>query len=160
MRDLIRTSLRMRPNRIIVGEVRGPEAYDMLQAMNTGHEGSISTGHANSPRDMLGRLETMVLSGANLPLGVVRQQISSAIEILVHLARMRDRSRKVVEICELVGLSDEGYVVNPLYQWYTKEAAGKLVYTGNRLNRTDKVANAGLEEEQFNEAVRPGRAST
>jgi pilus assembly protein CpaF len=166
IRDLIRASLRMRPNRIIVGEVRGAEALDMLQALNTGHEGGISTGHANSPRDMLSRLEAMVLSGAALPLGVVRQQIASAIEIMVHLARMRDRTRKVVEICELVGLGDDGYSINPLYRWRTRgradsgeemgfagDVVGKLAYTGNRLNRTDKWRLAGLEEAQFDETV-------
>jgi pilus assembly protein CpaF len=168
IRGLIRASLRMRPNRIIVGEVRGAEAIDMLQALNTGHEGGISTGHANSPRDMLSRLETMVLSGAVLPLGVVRQQITSAIEIMVHLARMRDRSRKVVEICELVGLGEDGYIINPLYQWQAEanrsiephdgpiagdEADGKLVCTGNRLTRMDKWKMAGGGTKRIDEVV-------
>ena len=101
IRDLIKTSLRMRPDRIIVGEVRGGESLDMLQAMNTGHDGSMSTGHANSPKDMLARLETMVLMGMNIPLQAVRAQIASGIEIMVHLARMSDKSRKVVEINEI-----------------------------------------------------------
>lgn len=104
VRDLIRASLRMRPNRIIVGEVRGSETIDMLQAMNTGHDGSLSTGHANSTKDMISRLETMVLSGAALPVQVVRQQIGSAIDIFVHLSRLRDRSRRVMEISEVCGL--------------------------------------------------------
>ena len=104
IRDLIRSSLRMRPERIIVGEVRGAEALDMLQAMNTGHDGSLSTGHANSTKDMLSRLETMVLTGAEgLPLDAVRQQIASAIDIIIHLSRLRDRSRKTMEITEVTG---------------------------------------------------------
>ncbi|WP_166241723.1 CpaF family protein [Paenibacillus turpanensis] len=109
IRQLIKSSLRMRPSRIIVGEVRGAEALDMLQAMNTGHDGSLSTGHANSARDMLSRLETMVLSAVSLPLEVIRQQISSALDVMVHLSRMTDFSRKVVEICE-VGAADGGAV--------------------------------------------------
>lgn len=116
IRDLIKTSLRMRPERIIVGEVRGPEALDMLQAMNTGHDGSLSTGHANSTRDMLSRLETMVLSGAaGLPLEAVRQQIASAIDIIIHLARLRDKSRKTMEITEVVGYENGKILLNPLY---------------------------------------------
>lgn len=103
IRDLIRTSLRMRPDRIIVGEVRGAEAIDMLQAFNTGHDGSISTGHANSPRDMLSRLETMVLMGIDLPLPAIQRQIASGIDILIHLGRLRDKSRKVLKIMEVLG---------------------------------------------------------
>ena len=106
IRDLIRTSLRMRPDRIIVGEVRGGEAIDMIQAMNTGHDGSMSTGHANSAADMLSRLETMVLMGMDLPLAAIRSQITSAIDIIVHLGRLRDRSRKVLEIAEVIRNSD------------------------------------------------------
>src|SRR5690606_32804392 len=104
IRDLIRASLRMRPNRIIVGEVRGKEALDMLQAMNTGHEGSMSTGHANTPKDMLSRLETMVLSDSDLPLAVVRQQISSAIDIIIHLTRFHDHRRGVSMISQVTGM--------------------------------------------------------
>jgi len=115
IRDLIRTSLRMRPERIIVGEVRGEEALDMLQAMNTGHDGSLSTGHANSAADMLKRLETMVLSAAPLPLEAVRQQIASAIDIVIHLARLRDKSRRVIEISEIEGYKDGQICLNPLY---------------------------------------------
>ena len=103
IRDLIKASLRMRPDRVVVGEVRGAEALDMLQAMNTGHDGSLSTGHANSTKDMLSRLETMVLTGAEFPLDAIRQQIASAIDILVHLGRLRDKSRKVLEISEVLG---------------------------------------------------------
>ena len=106
IRDLIRTALRMRPERIVVGECRGEEALDMLQAMNTGHDGSLSTGHANSCRDMLSRLETMVLMGMELPLAAIRSQIASGLDILVHLGRMRDKSRKVLAITEVIGMQD------------------------------------------------------
>ncbi|AIQ11744.1 CpaF family protein [Paenibacillus durus] len=149
IRDLIRSSLRMRPNRIVVGEVRGAEALDMLQAMNTGHDGSLSTGHANSARDMVSRLETMVLSGADLPVAVVRQQISSAIDIFVHLARLRDRSRRVTEISEVVGLNDGEVQLNPLYEFReTGESEGRLrgalEASGNPLRHTEKLAMAGM----------------
>lgn len=151
IRDLIRSSLRMRPNRIVVGEVRGSEALDMLQAMNTGHDGSLSTGHANSAVDMISRLETMVLSGADLPMQVVRKQISSAIDIFVHLARLRDRSRRIVEISEVRGMVDGEVVLNPLFVF--KESGekegrivGDLVPTGNLLIHTDKLRAAGIEE--------------
>lgn len=115
IKDLIRTALRLRPDRIIVGEVRGPEALDMLQAMNTGHEGSLSTGHANSCRDILKRLEVMAIEAADLPLSSIRQQISSALEIVVQLKRLPDGRRRVVEICEVVGLEGEEYRLNPLF---------------------------------------------
>ncbi|MGI6072515.1 MAG: CpaF family protein [Lachnospiraceae bacterium] len=115
IRDLIRTSLRMRPSRIIVGEVRGAEAFDMLQAMNTGHDGSLSTGHANSPADMLTRLEMMVLMGADMPLFAIKSQIASAVDILVHLGRIRDGSRKVLEITEVAGLEENAFILNPLF---------------------------------------------
>lgn len=150
IRDLIRSSLRMRPNRVIVGEVRGAEALDMLAALNTGHDGSLSTGHANSVQDMLSRLETMVLSGANLPVEVVRKQISSAIDIMIHLTRLRDRSRRVTEITEVIGV-DEGEVkLNPLFRFVeTGESAegkviGQLEPTGNELEGTWKLEMAGL----------------
>ncbi len=122
--DLIRASLRMRPDRIIVGEVRGKECLDMLQALNTGHAGSLSTGHGNSPRDMLSRLETMTLMGADLPLAAVRSQIASAIDILVHLGRLRDRSRKVLEIVEIGDYIDGEIRLNPLFR-FMEDAAGK-----------------------------------
>lgn len=115
--DLIRASLRMRPDRIIVGEVRGKECLDMLQALNTGHAGSLSTGHGNSPRDMLSRLETMTLMGADIPLAAVRSQIASAIDILVHLGRLRDRSRKVLEIVEIGDYVDGEIQINPLFRF-------------------------------------------
>ncbi|MBY0013246.1 CpaF family protein [Paenibacillus typhae] len=149
IRDLIRSSLRMRPNRIVVGEVRGAECLDMLQAMNTGHAGSLSTGHSNSARDMVSRLETMVLSAADLPVAVVRQQISSAIDIFVHLSRLRDRSRRVVEICEVAGLQEGEVVLNPLYEFReTGEREGKiegsLAACGNPLLHAGKLKLAGI----------------
>lgn len=150
--DLIRTSLRMRPNRIIVGEVRGSEALDMLQAMNTGHEGSLSTGHANSVADMLSRLETMVLSGANLPIEVIRKQISSAIDILIHLARMRDNSRRVVEISEVIGVKNGDVELNTLFRFVELgesadgKVIGNLVATENKLQNTIKLKMAGFKE--------------
>jgi len=149
IRDLIRTSLRMRPNRVIVGEVRGAECLEMLQAMNTGHDGSLSTGHANSSKDMLSRLETMVLSAAPLPLTVIRQQISSAIDILIHLSRIRDSTRKVTEISEVVGVNNGEIELNPLFTFVENgeeqdgKVKGELIYTGNPLNHTLKLQMAG-----------------
>ena len=116
IRELIHTALRMRPDRIIVGESRGAEALDMLQAMNTGHDGSLSTGHANSPADMLNRLETMVLMGMELPLLAVRQQIASGIDVLIHLGKTSDKKRKVLEITEIVGMKQGEIILSPLYQ--------------------------------------------
>lgn len=138
IRELIRTSLRMRPDRIIVGEVRGGEALDMLQAMNTGHDGSLSTGHSNSPRDMLSRLETMVLMGMDIPLNAVRRQISSGIDIIIHLERMRSGKRRVIEISE-VGQVIEGEIqLSPLYIREGEKAqlkkCGQLMRKGKRLN--------------------------
>lgn len=115
IRDLIRASLRMRPDRIIVGEVRGGEAFDMMQCLNTGHDGSMSTGHANSAADMLSRLENMVLMGMELPLAAIRQQIASGLDVIVHLGRLRDKSRKVLEIIEVLGYDEEQIGLNPLY---------------------------------------------
>jgi len=127
IRDLIKTALRMRPDRIIVGEVRGAEAIDMLQAMNTGHDGSLSTGHANSPGDMLSRLETMVLMGMDLPLSAIRRQIASGIDIIVHLGRLRDKSRKVLEIAEIREYQDGEIMMEKLYQYEeTGEKNGKI----------------------------------
>ncbi|TJY40920.1 CpaF family protein [Cohnella pontilimi] len=151
IRDLIRASLRMRPNRIIVGEVRGPEALDMLQAMNTGHEGSLSTGHANSPRDMISRLETMVLSGSDLPLQVVRKQIASAIDCIVHVSRFRDGSRKVTEICEVTGWMAGEVELRTLFRFEEQsESNGKVI---GRLTAVEslqdirKLLFAGFAEE-------------
>ena len=138
IRDLIKSSLRMRPDRIIVGEVRGAEALDMLQAMNTGHDGSLSTGHANSTADMLSRLETMVLQGAEgLPLMAVRQQIASAVDIIIHLARLRDHSRKTMAITEVLGLDDKGQIIlNPLFQ-FTEDSSSTLEHVSGALLRTE-----------------------
>jgi len=123
IRELIKTSLRMRPDRIVVGEVRGPEALDMLQAMNTGHEGSLSTGHANTTTDMFSRLETMVLSATLLPIEVIRKQIASALDIIIHLGRLRDGSRRVLEISEVAGYSEGDIVLNTLFRF---EEEGEL----------------------------------
>lgn len=151
IRDLIKSSLRMRPERIIVGEVRGAEALDMLQAMNTGHDGSLSTGHANSTRDMLSRLETMVLQGsAGLPLPAIRQQISSAVDIIIHLSRLRDHSRKTMAITEVCGIDSTGNIVlNPLYEFQEDEkstlehVSGSLLRTENKMVNTFKLQLAG-----------------
>ncbi len=141
IRDLIRTALRMRPDRIIVGEVRGEEAVDMLQALNTGHEGSLSTAHANSARDMLSRLETMTLMGMDLPLEAIRRQIASGVDILIHLGRLRDKSRKVLEIAEVCGFENHEICTRTLYQW--KEGCG-LVKTAELFNR-EKLNRAGVK---------------
>ena len=149
IRDLIRASLRMRPDRIIVGEVRGGEAIDMIQAMNTGHDGSMSTGHANSAEDMLSRLETMVLMGMDLPVPAIRGQIAAAIDIIIHLGRLRDKSRKLLEICEITGIENGQIALSRLYAFReTGEENGKI--TGiwekkNPLENTAKLAMAGME---------------
>lgn len=149
IRDLIRASLRMRPDRIIVGEVRGEEAVDVMTAFNTGHDGSMSTGHANSAADMLGRLQTMILMGLELPLLAVKQQIASAIDIIVHLGRMRDKSRKVLEIAELDGMEDGEIRLHPLYRYRetgTNEEGrieGTLMKEG-KLKNDYKLAAAGF----------------
>ncbi len=153
IRDLIKSSLRMRPERIVVGEVRGGEALDMLQAMNTGHDGSLSTGHANSTADMLSRLETMVLQGADgLPLEAIRQQIASAVDIIIHLSRLRDHSRKTMEITEVVGYKNGEILLNPLYVFEEDEnstlqkVSGSLKRTGNPLKNDLKLQLAGITE--------------
>lgn len=125
IRDLIKSALRMRPDRIIVGEVRSAEAIDMLQALNTGHDGSLSTGHANSPRDMLSRLETMVLMGMELPLPAIQRQIASGIDIIVHLGRMRDKSRKVLEVTEVLGYDRGEILLQTLYRYEEEQAGGR-----------------------------------
>jgi pilus assembly protein CpaF len=149
IRDLIKSSLRMRPDRVVVGEVRGPEALDMLQAMNTGHDGSLSTGHANSVVDMLSRLETMVLSGANLPIEVIRKQISSAIDIMVHLGRLRDKSRKVLAISEVLDVVNGEIQLNPLFEFIEEDEVdgriiGGLQPTGNKIRDDFKLQMAGI----------------
>lgn len=149
IRDLIKTSLRMRPDRIIVGEVRGGEAFDMMQCLNTGHDGSMSTGHANSSRDMLSRLENMILMGMEIPLEAIRQQIASGIDIIVHLGRLRDKTRKVLEIVEVCGFEKGEIVLHPLYRFEeegetdggkirgTLQKKGELAYV-------EKLQTAGL----------------
>lgn len=151
MRDLIKSSLRMRPERIVVGEVRGAEALDMLQAMNTGHDGSISTGHANSAEDMISRLETMVLSGSpGLPLEAIRQQIASAVDIIIHLSRMRDSSRKTMAIEEVAGMENGKVILNPLF-WFEEDehttvrrVSGSLKRTSNEMVHPDKFISSGI----------------
>lgn len=151
IRDLIRTALRMRPERIIVGEVRGKEALDMLQAFNTGHDGSISTGHANSPDDMMSRLSTMVLMGIKLPLEAVMRQIASGIDILVHLGRLRDKSRKVLEIMEVLGYEKGEIRLQPLFSFQeTGSKDGKIQgewVKRSTLTRTEKLMAAGYQPE-------------
>lgn len=142
IRDLIKSSLRMRPERIVVGEVRGGEALDMLQAMNTGHDGSLSTGHANSTKDMLSRLETMVLQGAEgLPLDAIRQQIASAVDIIVHLSRLRDKTRKKMEITEVVGFKNGEIHLNPLYVFTEDENSTVEKVSGQLLRTENKIIN-------------------
>lgn len=141
IRDLIKTALRMRPDRIVVGEVRGGEAVDMLQALNTGHEGSLSTAHANSARDMLSRLETMTLMGVDLPLEAIRRQIASGVDILIHLGRMRDKTRKVLEITEVCGYEKNEIITRTLFR---REEDLGLVQVSELLNR-EKLARAGVE---------------
>lgn len=143
MDQLIRTSLRMRPDRIIVGEVRGGEVLDMIQAMNTGHSGSISTGHGNSIRGMLNRLETMYMMGAPVPVYTVRNQIANAIEIFVHLKRDGDGNRRVMEVAELAGFDGKEYNINYLYR---TDGAGKLVRTGNALLHRDNLKRGGMND--------------
>ena len=140
--------------RIVVGEVRGGEALDMLQAMNTGHDGSLSTGHANSTHDMLSRLETMVLQGAEgLPLEAIRQQIASAIDIIIHLSRLRDKSRKTMEITEVLGMKDGEIQLNPLYVFEEDEnstldrVSGRLKRTDNKMQNVFKLQLTGIREE-------------
>lgn len=151
IRDLIKTSLRMRPDRIIVGEVRDAAAIDMLAAMGTGHDGSLSTGHANSARDMLKRLETMVLMGMEIPLLAIRQQIEASVDIIIHLSRLRDCSRKVVDICEVAGMEDGEIVLNTLFEFAENERQKEKVvgalYKMNDLIHIDKLLRAGLEKE-------------
>lgn len=152
IRDLIKSSLRMRPERIVVGEVRGAEALDMLQAMNTGHDGSLSTGHSNSTKDMLSRLETMVLTGASLPLEAIRQQISSAVDIIIQLSRLRDKSRRTIEITEVLGYENGEIILNPIYKFVEEgedenhKIIGSLKRTENKMVNTQKFLSAGLSD--------------
>ena len=152
IRDLIKSSLRMRPDRIIVGEVRGSEAIDMIQALNTGHDGSLSTGHANSARDMLYRLESMILMGLEIPLPAIRRQIASGVDIIVHLGRLRDHTRKVLEIVEVLGFEDGEIITAPLFEFVeegedeTGKIQGSLRKTGDLLHR-EKLKAAGILED-------------
>lgn len=151
IKDLIKASLRMRPTRLIVGEVRDGAALDMLTAMNTGHDGSLSTGHANSARDMLSRLETMVLMAADMPISAIQSQIASAVDIIVHLARLRDKRRCVSEICELIGFHQGSYQMRTLFSFQESEQqTGGRVVGGlcmvQELQDTEKLKREGLFE--------------
>ncbi|MEG0227483.1 MAG: CpaF/VirB11 family protein, partial [Lachnospiraceae bacterium] len=147
IRNLIRTALRMRPDRIIVGEVRGSEAIDMLQALNTGHDGSLSTGHANSPKDMLSRLETMVLMGMDLPLPAIQRQIASGIDIIVHLGRLRDKSRKVLKVVEVLGYEQSEIQLQTLYEFEERKEQQGVIQGEwrkvNELSKKEKLLAAG-----------------
>lgn len=150
IRDLIKASLRMRPDRIIVGEIRGAEAIDLLMAMNTGHDGSLSTGHANSAKDMLTRLETMVLMGMDMPLDAIRRQIASAVDIIIHLGRLRDHSRKLLEIVEVVGYVNHEIVLSPLYTFVEEGCTKEGKIQGSFIKKealihTEKCISAGIE---------------
>ena len=164
LRDLIRTSLRMRPDRIIVGEVRGEEALDMIQSMNTGHDGSLSTGHANSPQDMLSRLETMALFASDIPIQAIRKQIASSIDIIVQLERLRDRSRRVTAIAEVLDCTEDAYILNPIFEFHEQDnlvmesssygdiperVVGQLVRTGYHLMHRRKLHAAALESAEI-----------
>ena len=152
IRDLIRASLRMRPDRIIVGEVRGKETLDMVQAMSTGHDGSLSTGHGNSPKDMMTRLETMILMGIDMPVAAIRQQLTSSIDIIIHLGRLRDKTRRVLQIAEIVGVSRGEVKFNKLFEFAENaesngQVLGELKATGNKLVNTQKMYFAGYGQE-------------
>ena len=164
LRDLIRTSLRMRPDRIIVGEVRGEEALDMIQSMNTGHDGSLSTGHANSPQDMLSRLETMALFASDIPIQAIRNQIASSIDIIVQLERLRDRSRRVTAIAEVLDCTEDAYILNPIFEFHEQDnlvmesssygdiperVVGQLERTGYHLMHRRKLHAAALESAEI-----------
>lgn len=164
LRDLIRTSLRMRPDRIIVGEVRGEEALDMIQSMNTGHDGSLSTGHANSPQDMLLRLETMALFASDIPIQAIRKQIASSIDIIVQLERLRDRSRRVTAIAEVLDCTEDAYILNPIFEFHEQDnlvmesssygdiperVVGQLERTGYHLMHRRKLHAAALESAEI-----------
>ena len=149
IRDLIKTSLRMRPDRIIVGEVRGGEAFDMMQCLNTGHDGSMSTGHANSSQDMLSRLENMILMGIEIPLAAIRQQIASGIDIIIHLGRLRDKTRKVLEIVEVLGYEENEIRLAPLYRFEEEGETDEGRILGvlrkkGELSYVEKLQSAGL----------------
>lgn len=153
IRDLIKSSLRMRPDRIIVGEVRGGEAFDMMQCLNMGHDGSMSTGHANSSGDMLYRLENMILMGMDLPLNAIKQQIASGIDIIIHLGRLRDKSRKVLEIVEVLGFQDGAIKLNPLYRFEEmgEDNDGRvlgILQQKGELTYVEKLKTAGIRTKE------------
>lgn len=150
IRDLFKAALRQRPDRVILGEVRSGEAMDMIQVMNSGHDGSISTGHANSARDMLYRIETMALMGMDMPLMAIRRQICSAVDILVHLGRLRDRSRRVLSIEEITGIQEGEIQTHVLFRFQEEgeehgKISGKLMWTGESLQFRDKLEQAGTQ---------------
>ena len=164
IRDLIKASLRMRPDRIVVGEVRGEEALDMIQSMNTGHDGSLSTGHANSPQDMLSRLETMALFASDIPIQAIRKQIASSIDIIVQLERLRDRSRRVTAIAEVLDCTEDAYILNPIFEFHEQDnlvmesssygdiperVVGQLERTGYHLMHRRKLHAAALESAEI-----------
>lgn len=157
IKELIKSALRMRPDRIVIGEVRdGGAALDMLIAMNTGHDGSLSTIHSNSASDCIGRLETLVLTVSEMPLAAIRRQIASAVDIIIHLGRLRDKTRKVLEITEVVGYEDGEVRLNPLYIWEenkeisdTEHVVGNLVATGNRIQQRGKLERLGIRDEEI-----------
>ena len=157
IKELIKSALRMRPDRIVIGEVRdGGAALDMLIAMNTGHDGSLSTIHSNSASDCIGRLETLVLTVSEMPLAAIRRQIASAVDIIIHLGRLRDKTRKVLEITEVVGYEDGEVKLNPLYIWEenkeisdTEHVVGNLVATGSRIQRRGKLERLGIRDEEI-----------
>lgn len=151
LRDLIRSALRMRPDRLLIGEIRGAEALDMLTAFNTGHDGSMSTGHGNSPKDMLRRMESMVLMGVDMPVSAIKGQIASAIDIMIYLGRLRDHSRRVLEITEIADCKKDEIILNPLFVFHEEEEIlgkikGSLKRTKNPLINTLKLQMAGLKE--------------
>ena len=154
IRDLVKSSLRMRPDRIIVGECRGGEALEMLSAMNTGHDGSLSTGHANSAKHMISRLETMCLMAMDLPIPAVRQQIASAIDLFVHLGRLRDRKRRVLEIAEVVGMENGEVKLHSLYEYEGGEKGWRQV---GRLERLQKMERAGIDLTKKNYEIDPAK---
>jgi len=155
IRDLVRTALRMRPDRIVVGEVRGGEALDMLQAMNTGHDGSLTTAHANSAPDLLTRLETMVLmSGMELPVSAIRQQVAGAIEIIIHLARVPGGARRVIQVSEVLGMKQGAVTLGELFHW--DHERGELVWSGREITRIEKFLRAGTPVPKLHDIARLG----
>jgi pilus assembly protein CpaF len=151
IRDLVRNSLRMRPDRVVIGEVRGSEALDMLQAMNTGHDGSLATGHSNSPRDMISRLETMVLlGGVDLPIKAIREQISGALDVIIQQSRLKDGSRRITNITEVQGMEGDIIVLQDIFTYVQEginpegKIIGRLAPTGVRPKFYEKLESSGI----------------